>query len=63
MRTDSNLILSGKSFIFIMAILVVKFSRGDTIFERFLPKSQLIQRKLLNFEKWCNGEVSKSVKT
>ena len=24
-----------------------------------LPKNQHTQRKLLNFENWCNGEVSK----
>ena len=28
-------------------------------FERFLPKNQHNQRKLLNFKNWCNGEVSK----
>ena len=26
--------------------------------ERFLPKNQHTQRKLLNFENWVNGEVS-----
>jgi hypothetical protein len=26
---------------------------------RSLPKNQHAQRKLLNFENWCNGEVSK----
>ena len=30
--------------------------------ERFLPKNQHTQRKLLNFENRCNGEVSKSAK-
>jgi hypothetical protein len=33
-----------------------------TKLERFLPKNQHTQRKLLNFENWCNGEVSKSAK-
>jgi hypothetical protein len=28
--------------------------------EIFLPKIQQPQRKLLNFENWCDGEVSKS---
>jgi hypothetical protein len=43
-----------------MAILVVEFSRGGGIkLERFLPKNQHTQRKLLNFENWVNGEVSK----
>ena len=27
--------------------------------ERFLPKNQHTQRKLLNFENWVNEEVSK----
>ena len=27
--------------------------------ERFLPKNQHTRRKILNFENWCNGEVSK----
>ena len=45
-----------------MAIQIVEFSRGDTKLERFLPKIQYTQRKSLNFENWCNGEVSKSVK-
>ena len=30
-----------------------------TKYERFLPKNQQTQRKLLNFENWVNGEVSK----
>ena len=33
---------------------------GD--YERFLPKNQHTQRKLLNFENWVNGELSKSAK-
>ena len=35
---------------------------GGTKLERFLPKNQHTQRKLLNFENWVNGEVSKSAK-
>ena len=31
----------------------------DTKLERFLPKNQHTQRKLLNFENWRNGELSK----
>ena len=42
----------------IMAIRVMDFSN----LERFLPKNQHTQRKLLNFENWVNGEVSKSAK-
>ena len=32
---------------------------GDTKLERFLPKNQHTQRKLLYFEFWINGELSK----
>ena len=39
-----------------------RFQTGDTQLERFLPKNQHTQRKLLNFENWFNGEVSKSAK-
>ena len=35
------------------------FKRGGTKLERFLPKNQHTQRKLLNFEFWINGELSK----
>ena len=42
-----------------MAIRVVEFSSGGTKLERFLPKNQHTQRKLLNFEDWVNGEVLK----
>ena len=34
---------------------------GDKKLERFLPKNQHIQRKLLNFEFWINGKLSKLV--
>ena len=32
---------------------------GGTILEQLLPKNQHTQRKLLNFENWVNGVVSK----
>ena len=32
---------------------------GGTKLERFLPKNQRTQRKLLNFENWISGEMSK----
>ena len=32
---------------------------GGTKLERFLPKNQHTQRKLLSFENWVSGEVSK----
>ena len=35
------------------------FQVGGTKLERFLPKNQHTQRKLLNFENWVNVEVSK----
>ena len=41
-----------------MAIRVVEFSNGGgTKLERFLPKNQHTQRKLLNFENWISGEA------
>ena len=36
---------------------------GYVKLERFLLKNQHTQRKLLNFENWVNGEVSKSAKS
>ena len=38
------------------------FQAEGTKLERFWPKNQHTQRKLLNFEFWINGELSKSVK-
>ena len=35
------------------------FQAWGTKLERFLHKNQHTQRKLLNFENWVNGEVSK----
>ena len=40
-----------------MAIRVVECSNGGTKLERFLPKNQHTQRKLLNFENWVNGDL------
>ena len=34
------------------------FKSRDTKLERFLPKNQHTQMKLLNFENWCSVEVS-----
>ena len=42
-----------------MAMRVVEFSNGGTKLERFLHKNQHTQRKLLNFEFWISGELSK----
>ena len=49
---------TGNSLIYIM----VHYSSGGTKLGRYLPKNQHTQRKLLNFENWVNGEVSKSAK-
>ena len=38
------------------------FQAGDLKLERFLPNNQNTQRKLLNFEFWINGEMSKGAK-
>ena len=35
---------------------------GGTKLEKFLPKNQHTHRKLLNFEFWINGKLSKSAK-
>ena len=37
------------------------FQMGYTKLKRFLHKNQHSQRKLLNFEFWINGELSKVV--
>ena len=42
-----------------MVVRVVEFSSGGKKLERFLPKNQHTQKKLLNFDNWVNGEVSK----
>ena len=47
---------------YIMVIQIVEFSSWGYKFGKFLPKNQHTQMKLLNFENWCNGEVSKSAK-
>ena len=41
---------------------VVEVLNRGYIMKRFLPKNQHIQRKLLNFEFWINGEQSQSAK-
>jgi hypothetical protein len=38
------------------------FKRGNTKLERFLPKNQHTQRKLLNFENWCRGVSNLTIK-
>ena len=46
-----------------MAIQVVEFSNGGYKIRKIFAKNQHTQRKLLNFENWVNGEVSKSAKS
>ena len=41
---------------------LLSFQAGDKKSERFLPKNQHTERKLLNFENWINGKVSKSAR-
>ena len=38
------------------------FQTGGSKLERFMIKNQDSQRKLLNFESWINGKLSKSPK-
>ena len=38
---------------------LLSFQTGGTKLEKNLPKNQHTQRKLLNFDNWVNGEVSK----
>ena len=38
------------------------FQTGGTKLERLLPENQHTQKKLLHFENWVNGEMSKSAK-
>ena len=42
-----------------MVIGVVKYSSGGYKIRKLLPKNQHTQRKFLNFDNWCSGEVSK----
>ena len=47
---------------YFMTIRVVEFSNGGYKIRKILPKNQQTQKKLLNFENWVHGEVSKSAK-
>ena len=42
-----------------MAVRVLEFQAGATKIEIFLHKNQHTQRKLLNFDFWINGKLSK----
>ena len=58
-----NLIRLGRDHfgrnIYTMAIRVAEFSSGGIKLERFLHKNQHTQRKLLNFQFWITGKLSK----
>ena len=41
---------------------LLSFQNGETKFERFLPKNQHTQKKLLNFENWTNSDPQYLVK-
>ena len=45
--------------VLVTAIQVVELLNGGTKLERILPKNQHNQRKLLNFEFWIDGKLSK----
>ena len=42
-----------------MVVRVVELLSGGTKLERCLPKKQHTQKKFLNSEDWCSGELSK----
>ena len=58
----SKTLLSGVVGYLLCKYWLWSFKSGDRKLESFLPKNQHTQRKLLNFENWCSGEVSKSAK-
>ena len=45
-----------------MAIRVLEFSSRGYKIRKIFAKNQHTQRKVLNFENWVNGEVSKGAK-
>ena len=53
-------IIYSSTCIEIMVVQVIEFSSGGIKLERFLPKNQHTQRKLLNLKNWCYREVSQS---
>ena len=62
LETPSIKFSSSNVSVFSMAILLWSFQTGYTKLERFLHKNQHTHRKLLNFENWYTGELSKSAK-
>ena len=55
----SSFIFSGDNIYILWQYGLWSFKTGGKKLERFLPKNQHTQRKLLNFENWFNREVSK----
>ena len=51
--------LSDPMYVLVWQYGLWSFQTGGKKLKRFLPKNQHTQRKLLNFENWSNGEVSK----
>ena len=52
--------LAGSALFFVPVYIVnISTVAGGTKFERFLPKNQQTQRKLLKIDNWVNGELSK----
>ena len=45
-----------------MAKRVMEFQVRGYKIRKWLPKNQMQSMKLLNYENWCNGKVSKSAK-
>ena len=43
----------------VLVIWVVDFQAGGWKLERFLSKNQHTKKSLLNFDNWCDGELSK----
>ena len=63
LQAPSMLVLTQWSWSLLWQYGLWSFQTGGTKLERFLPKNKHTQRKLLNFENWVNGEVSKSAKS
>ena len=56
---ELDCILKGSYYYRVWQYGLWSFQMGDRKLERFLPKNQLTQTKLFNFEFWINGKLSK----
>ena len=65
-RNSEFFVGSGEQLLMLIITLwqygLCSFQVGGTKLERFLPKNQHTQRKLLNFQFWINSKLSKSAK-